>query len=464
MSRADKIELSELALRAWSLKYSLDSRFETSHSFTLPALLQVEGPTLKARGETWREQVFMKDADLSAIQARIDAYCFDLYEVNEADRNLMTGGYSVSNEPVGERGEDDIEEPGPAVLDDAIGLTAELVSWAVGVAFGRFDVRLAIGDRVLPSTPGPFDSLPACSPAMLIDQDGSPVVTPPIGYPLSFPEDGILVDDPGHRLDMVGAVRDVFRLLFVNDADALWRETSELLDSKGGDMRTWLAKRLFEYHLGNYSSNRRKAPLYWQIGTRSANYSVWLYAHRMSPDTLFRVLNDIVVPKLQMEERELTRLRQDAGVTPAASQRKEIDNRERLIDTLRELCEELKMVIPLWTPNLDDGIVVVLAPLWRLFTYKPWSRELKKHWTKLANGDYDWTQAAMHLWPARVVRKCARDRSLAIAHGLEKVFWMQDSNNKDKWLPRQVSVSTIDDLIAKRHDPAVTSALQWVST
>jgi len=189
-----------------------------------------------------------------------------------------------------------------------------------------------------------------------------------------------------------------------------------------------------------------------------------LYAHRMSIDTLFRVLNDIVVPKLLIEERGLTRLRQDAGVTLTASQRKEIERKEHFIDNLRELREELKMIVPLWAPNLDDGIVIVLAPLWRLFTYKPWSNELKKHWAKLTKGDYDWAQLAMRLWPARVVPKCARDRSLAMVHGLEEVFWTQDPNNKDKWLPRQVPATTIDHLIAQRHDSTVAAALQWVST
>ena len=40
-------------------------------------------------------------------------------------------------------------------------------------------------------------------------------------------------------------------------------------------------------------------------------------------------------------------------------------------------------------------------------------------------GKYDWAHIAMHLWPERVVPKCATDRSLAIAHGLEDVFWVE---------------------------------------
>ena len=44
-----------------------------------------------------------------------------------------------------------------------------LLSWAVGVAFGRFDWRLATGERAAPPEPDPFDPLPAKSPGMLPD-------------------------------------------------------------------------------------------------------------------------------------------------------------------------------------------------------------------------------------------------------------------------------------------------------
>ena len=136
-----------------------------------------------------------------------------------------------------------------------------------------------------------------------------------------------------------------------------------------------------------------------------------------------------------MEERELTRLRQNAGVDSTASQRKIIDAKEHLVGELREFREQLDVVAPLWAPDLDDGVAVVLAPMWRLFAHhRAWSNELKKHWAKLAKGDYDWAQLAMRLWPERVVPRCATDRSLAIAHGLEDVFWVQDPDNETSGL------------------------------
>ena len=112
---------------------------------------------------------------------------------------------------------------------------------------------------------------------------------------------------------------------------------------------------------------------------------------------------------------------------------------------------------PLWRPTLDDGIVLVMAPLWRLVPHKSWQRELKKKWAELVAGKYDWAQLAMHLWPERVVPKCAEDRSLAIAHALEDVFWFEDEDGK--WQPRDEPTEDVGDLIRERTSSAVKDAL-----
>lgn len=234
----------------------------------------------------------------------------------------------------------------------------------------------------------------------------------------------------------------------------------EAVGARGGDVRSWLSKGFFDHHLKAYSRSRRKAPIYWPLGTTSGSYQIWLYAHRVTPDSLFRVLSDVLSPKLALERRRLSELVQEAGANPSASQRKAIDGQERLVGELQDFVDELKAVAPLWNPDLNDGIVVVLAPLWRLFAHhKPWSKELREHWDSLAAGEYDWTQLAMHLWPERVVPKCAEDRSLAIAHGLEDVFWIQDEETPDKWHRRQTPAVAIDQLIADRTDPATKAAL-----
>jgi hypothetical protein len=461
IDQSHKASLAGRARRAWSLRRSLDTGVETSHAFVLSALLQVEGASPAERADGWAARVGAVEGELEEIQAEIDERCFELYGIEEADRRAISEGLVGATDDVEAEGHagkvDETEEEQEAEADvDAAGLAAELVLWAVGVAFGRFDVRLATGERALPDEPEPFDPLPVCSPGMLVGDDGLPVTGCPPGYVIDFPESGVLVDDPGDARDLVAAVRAVFDAVFGAGADRWWDEAAALLDPRGHDLRAWLRSSFFERHLKLHSKSRRKAPILWQLGTLSGRYSIWLYAHRLTDDSFFRVQSDVVAPKLAYEERQLANLVQEAGGSPSGKQRREIDAQEAFVEELRLLLEEVRQVAPLWRPTLDDGIVLVMAPLWRLVPHKQWQRELKKKWSELATGKYDWAQLAMHLWPERVIPKCAEDRSLAIAHGLEDVFWEDDAG---KWQPRQEPSEVVSELIYERTSTAVKDSL-----
>ena len=291
---------------------------------------------------------------------------------------------------------------------------------------------------------------------MLTGDDGLPIAVLPANYPLTFPTDGILVDDPGHQRDLVRGVRAVFEVVF-DDANARWHEAAELLGTP--DLRTWFAREFFESHIKRYSKSRRKAPIYWQFATASGLYSVWIYIHRATGDTLFRILNDFVGPKLDHEKAKLDALIQEAGANPSAAQRREIEHQESLVGELQALKSEVLRVAPLWKPDLDDGVILNFAPLWRLVPQnRGWQGECRKAWDKLQSGDYDWAHLAMHLWPERVVPKCIDDRSLAIAHGLEDVFWHEDDSGT--WSKSQVADATVQKLIRERTSTSVKSALK----
>ena len=113
--------------------------------------------------------------------------------------------------------------------------------------------------------------------------------------------------------------------------------------------------------------------------------------------------------------------------------------------------------------NLNDGVIINFAPLWRLVPQnKSWQKECKKVWDKLVAGEYDWAHLAMHLWPERVVPKCVTDASLAIAHGLEETFWTQDDRNRFQPLEEPTTgwQPIIDQLIEERTSPAVKASLE----
>ena len=111
---------------------------------------------------------------------------------------------------------------------------------------------------------------------------------------------------------------------------------------------------------------------------------------------------------------------------------------------------------------LDDGVALTMAPLWRLVPqHKAWQKELKSKWDDLVAGKYDWAHPAMHLWPERVVPKCASDRSLAIAHKLDDVFWAEADDGK--WKPRPTPTRPVDELVRERTSFAVKAALKGLT-
>lgn len=417
----ESAELATLARSAWSIKRALDAMSETSLAFILPEVLD-NGKSNAPSALSAMESI-QRDVD------RITLKAFGLGEQSDAE----IAGSSVFL--AAEISDETADEEDQAEIQAGDLGESGLLSWAVGVVMGRFDIRLATGERTIPNEPEPFDPLPVKSPGMVPDGD-----------PAFVPFDGVLVDDLGHADDLIAHVIAVYERL-------------ERPPPEADMLRQILAKDFFPSHLKTYSKGGRKAPIYWQLSTPSTGYSVWLYAHALTKDVLFRVQADFVTPKLAHEERLIAGLIESAGANPSAKERRQIATREAFVDEIRSFLEEIKRVAPLWNPSLDDGIILTMAPLWRLVPqHKPLQRELKSKWDELVAGKYDWAHVAMHLWPERVVPKCARDCSLAIAHELLDVFWFEDGNGKLK--ARQNQASLIDQIVNERTSIAVKAALR----
>jgi hypothetical protein len=373
-------QLAKLSRRAWSLKRNLDTVTETSHAFLLPAVL-------RPRIGSYDPSVI--ETELANVQAEIDEIAFRLYGLSEADQQAVS---DQDDADVSSETESDDEDQD---IDDAVSHGDALLSWSVGVSFGRFDWRLATGERVAPTEPEPFDSLPAKSPGMLPDC-AEPFHT----------HAGILVDDPGHPHDLGRLMERV--LEHVNMPVP-------------ADLRRWLQRDFFPFHLPRYSKSRRKAPIYWPLTTASGSYTLWLYYPALSSQTLYTGINDFVDPKLNDVEGEASQLRAKGG----ARSRDEETRLEQLVTLeaeLRDLRDQLQAIASHYHPNQGDGVQISAAPLWPLFRYKPWQKALKDTWAKLEKGDYDWSHLAMSYRPDLVRAKCETDKSLAIAHGLEELY------------------------------------------
>lgn len=318
---------------------------------------------------------------------------------------------------------------------------SQVVSHLVGIVLGRW--MIPSGDKS----------------SLGFDPDSQLNLLPPsrkLGQRVT--EQIIAVDDRGHESDIIMLICKQTEDLLTSGS--VRPQILECLTTKDEDaIRKFVAREFFTAHVKAYSSGGRSAPIYWQLTTPSSSYSVWLYIHAFTKDTFYKALNEYAAPKLAHEERILDSLRVEQSMNSKASERSQILEKESFVEELRTFVDEVKRVAPLWNPTLDDGVVLTMAPLWRLVPQnKSWQKELKSKWDELSAGKYDWAHLAMHLWPERVVPKCASDRSLAIAHELEEVFWVEDSEGK--WQPRSTPSRSVDELIRQRTSPAVKAALK----
>lgn len=384
--------LTTLASACWSKRRMLDEVEETSHAFTLPSAL---------RGRLGPYDPTVIEAEVRVIEREIDEIAFELYGFSEEDRVAIQAFQAGAGELQLLGGADETSDDDGDADEDGLTPVADkdgLLSWAVGVAFGRFDWRLATGELPAPIKPEPVDSLPAKSPGML--SDGA------VSFHMNA---GILVDDPSHDFDLARVVEEV-----LTGVDA----------SIPSDLRRYLQREFFPFHLQRYSKSRRKAPIYWPISTVSGSYTLWLYYPKLTSQSLYTAVNEFLDgPRGKIQEVNVL----IAGLRSKGSGRTRDDDKQfEVLQAfeleLIELRDKLLSLAATYKPSHDDGVQISAAPLWPLFRHKPWQKLLKDTWAKLEKGDYDWAHLAMNYWPDRVREKCKTDKSLAIAHGLESLY------------------------------------------
>jgi hypothetical protein len=272
------------------------------------------------------------------------------------------------------------------------------VSFAIGVALGRFD---AAGEGILDAAPS--SSLPA----------GILFVGPDESYPDSLTQPA---------LAPVLAAWDAF-------TPAHGRKPA---------LRDWLRKDFFAYHKPLYANR----PIYFPLSSEKKSFVAWVSIHRWKSATLTTLLADHLSPVLRQLDGEM----RDANAVRATGDKKEAVSAERRYEAARKLRDEMAAFISIvkeiaerGTPptdpacppraadapfemDLDDGVMVNSAALWPLLA--PQWADPKKWWKQLAvaegRKDYDWAHLARRYFPARVDDKCRRDPSLAVAHGC---FW-----------------------------------------
>ena len=405
---------------------------------------------------TWRRETLLGEALERKIAA---AYGLTDYELTQLERDIFESIESQSNSSLDSSGVNDDIESFAMVIDESQYSEAEgLVSYFFGTIFGRWDIRYATGEKQAPELPNPFAPLPVCPPGMLQNEQGLPITKEDVerlkeegcwDYPIEIPWDGIIVDDPDHPLDIERRVREVIEIIWKERAEDIEHEACEILGVNS--LREYFSKPtgFFDDHLKRYSKSRRQAPIYWPLSTASGAYTLWLYYHRLTDQTLYICINDFVEPKLKRVMETSNELRRKEKRN--SQEEKELERLEDLEAELKDFRDEILRVARFWKPNLNDGVQITAAPLWKLFSLTRWQSRLKDTWERLERSEYDWAHLAYSIWRERVLRVAQKDRSIAIAHDLEDELWEEMADGKRrKWVSKKLSEEEIQRILEEK--------------
>jgi hypothetical protein len=330
--------------------YEVETIRETSREFRTD-LDRIERPALAALAERVEEAQRVLDERVESLlgfNERIDSFITERHTLN---RSLV---------------EQDAK-PGsaPAVL-----------SYLVGVGFGRWAIETNVRDRPVDATKDLWES-PSWPAALSSRTVQSP---------------DVLMDAPGDPRDLPSQILRIGSELRSSD----WIEQIAA-SLPGGSLSAHLRRRFFADHLKRYSMLGRKAPIYWQLQVPSKAWGLWLYAPRLSREMLFAVVRE-AEKRQRLADQQIARLQAEAvtggGGRSASEVAKELDAEQSLAVELATFRAEAERIANLgWEPDLDDGMVLNAAPLADLF---PAWKDAAKYRDELRAGKYEWAKVAQY--------------------------------------------------------------------
>jgi len=399
--------LSELVEQAIELARKDSEEDETTYDFIAP-------PPWPDGAQTVAE----RHRRLAAVEKEIDEEVYRLYEISPEDRKAIEEELAAA--PVdpdadadgeAEAGEDSAPAEAPVITQEE--LARQWVSYAVGVALGRF----------APGEPGGLGrgAFPEQVNAELRGR---------------IDPDGVMVLQKGHPDDLAARVIHILAAIHgESEAERLIRTAAGGHGELRDRLEAYLLGPFFKAHVRQY----RKRPVYWLLQSPKQRYSVYLFHERATDQTLAliqgnRYLGGRIFQLRQQLEDTSRRAEAASGREKTALKRRAAELAEELADleafdkaiteTNSEPVVDAKgrPAQAKWVPELDDGVLLNAAPLYRLTpAWKKADAKLDpaKAWEALRKGEYPWARTAMRYWPRETLEACKQNRSYRIAHGLE---------------------------------------------
>jgi type II restriction/modification system DNA methylase subunit YeeA len=251
---------------------------------------------------------------------------------------------------------------------------SQFVSYAVGCMFGRYSLDK---EGLILANQG--DSLQA-----YIEKVGKNQAE------LSFipDEDNIIpiLDDEWFEDDIVSRFHAFLKSSF--GEKEFQKNLAFVEECLGKDIRKYFVKDFYNDHIKRY----KKRPIYWLFSSPKGSFSVLIYLHRYTPDTLNKILNSYLrefIEKLNLQRKQLEHIEVNGTPSEQSKARKEIDK----IDIKLADCKqyEAEILYPLASErialDLDDGVLVNYNKLGLAVATVPGLNDMK---TKNKVKEFDW--------------------------------------------------------------------------
>lgn len=269
----------------------------------------------------------------------------------------------------------------------------DITSYLVGLAFGRWDVRLAAANSGIRGRGDVYQELPNFPPGMLCGSGGQHPIEQPDGYPLQLPLSNALIDEPQHQWDIEDSVVRAAQFLYKDACESVLADVLQMIGESS--LRAHFRGSFFRSHLKRYSKSRRKAPIYWPLTVPSGKWGIWIYAPAISRETLYLIAAE-AKRRWEYSEAEIDRLEREKadGHSPRGGKElaRILDAERRLAEELRQFRQEADRIAGLgWDPDLTDGIGLCAAPMASLF---PMWRDCAQYRDELRNGQHSWAHVS----------------------------------------------------------------------
>ncbi|MDG5767369.1 BREX-1 system adenine-specific DNA-methyltransferase PglX [Balneolales bacterium ANBcel1] len=166
-----------------------------------------------------------------------------------------------------------------------------------------------------------------------------------------------VLDDEWFEDDIVARFHEFLKASF--GTENFRRNLAFLEDQIGKDLRKYFARDFYPDHIKRY----KKRPIYWKFSSPKKYFSVLIYMHRYTPDTLNNILNNYLrefIEKLKTRRESMKHLEANGSPGEKTKALKEIDKLNEMIQDCEHYEREILYALASERIeiDLDDGVLV----------------------------------------------------------------------------------------------------------